>query len=132
MSRNRRFFDFCRYPVGLHNLRTAVEDKPIKSLDIISVENGENPHSPIPRRKRAEAQSNGHVSKDSSSLNGNGISSSSINLENGTSGKKRSAIEAFEDDLSNPKRSKVDLNGTDNGVIVVDDAADGAILIDDD
>jgi ubiquitin-like 1-activating enzyme E1 B len=70
-------------------------------------------------------QSNGHT-------NGSGTSSSSVVVENGSSGKKRGAAEAFDTDPPISKRSKVVSNGTDNGVIVLDDTTDGAILIDDD
>jgi ubiquitin-like 1-activating enzyme E1 B len=58
------------------------------------------------------------------------MSSFAVVRENGT-GKKRAAAEAFDGDTPNLKRSKVVSNGTDDGVIVLDDT-DGAILIDDD
>ena len=105
--------------------RTASDDKPIKSLDIVAKQASDAlsaPASPIPRKKRSLPQTNGHT-------NGNGVSTSSIAYENGA-GKKRAAAEAFDGDTSNSKRSKLVPNGTDEGVIVLDD--DGAILIDDD
>jgi ubiquitin-like 1-activating enzyme E1 B len=103
-----------------------LEDKPIKSLDITARtatdDTAPASASPIPRRKKSVDKSNGHT-------NGNGMSSSTV-VENGTSGKKRAAAEAFDGETPNSKRSKVVSNGTDNDVIILDD--DGAILIDDD
>lgn len=104
-----------------------MDDKPIKSLDITlqSTDTLPVPTSPIPRRKKSVQQSNGHT-------NGNGTATSSVVVENGSSGKKRGAAEAFDSDSPTSKRSKVVSNGTDNDVIVLDDTTDGAILIDDD
>jgi ubiquitin-like 1-activating enzyme E1 B len=106
--------------------RTALDGKPIKSLDIPAKQASEDssiPPSPIPRRKKSVPQSNGHT-------NGNGTSTSLAVLENG-SGKKRAAAEAFDGDTPSSKRSKIISNDADDGVIVLDDT-DGAILIDDD
>jgi ubiquitin-like 1-activating enzyme E1 B len=110
----------------LTRARTALDGKPIKSLDIPAKQASDDnstPPSPIPRRKKSVPQSNGHT-------NGNGTSTSLAVLENG-SGKKRAAAEAFDGDTPSSKRSKIISNDANDGVIVLDDT-DGAILIDDD
>ncbi|THV44417.1 hypothetical protein BGAL_0649g00060 [Botrytis galanthina] len=129
---------------------TAMEDSPIKSLDIhvnssiptipiISEEStATSPESPIPRRKKpipepeSKEPTNGHAKSPTAEV-----------LQNGNSNgvKKRTASDALEHDpSSNSKRFKVEPSSSTNlsmdtlndGIIVLDDANDGAILIDDD
>lgn len=88
----------------------------ITSLDIGPETNGEAPDSPIPRRKKAAPQSNGH------GTNGTTVS-------NGSAATKRTADEAFNDEAPTAKKVKIQSNGADNGVIEIEDT-DGAILID--
>jgi ubiquitin-like 1-activating enzyme E1 B len=111
-----------------------LEDKPIQGLDI-PVASGSGPlSSPIPRRKKSAAELNGHAT------NGVGATDGIQAASNGISGikriAKRSADEALSDDSPDSKRSKTLLkstNGsTDDDVVLVDDSADGAIIIDDD
>jgi hypothetical protein len=78
-------------------------------------------------------ESNGDTTKLSQPIttNGNGVT---LNLAE--PGKKR-AISEVEDAEHQAKRSRIHSNGKGNGVahgdtIVLDDSADGAILIDDD
>lgn len=107
-----------------------MEDKPIRSVDINPVSNGDAPSSPIPRRKKSAVPqsngSNGHdVSKPATS-NGNG------NISGLGSG-KRTVSQAFDgDDSPVSKKAKVQSNGQDDGPIELDGTHDGAILIDDD
>jgi len=121
-----------------------MEDTPIKSLDLPKSEiptpfTTETPESPIPRRKKPVPElkittngnsTNGHikapVAETPQSGNANGI-------------KKRSASDALGNDVSpSSKRSKT-LSGSgdtsaaaENGIVILDDANDGAIMIDDD
>jgi len=109
---------------------TAVEDMPIRSLDINPVSNGNAPSSPIPRRKKsAVPQSNGFNGHDASkpaTSNGNG------NISAPSSG-KRTVSQAFDgDDAPASKKTKVQSNGQDDGPIELDGTDDGAILISDD
>jgi ubiquitin-like 1-activating enzyme E1 B len=99
-------------------------------VDIPSQTDTERPTSPIPRRKKSSQQPNGHSQNGTTSTaNGtNGAKSDVIEATN----KKRSAAEALEDGSQAMKRSKMKTNGADDGVISIDDSADGAILIDDD
>ncbi|KAF5870596.1 uncharacterized protein Bfra_009985 [Botrytis fragariae] len=129
---------------------TAMEDSPIKSLDInvnssiptvpiISEEStATSPESPIPRRKKPIPEP-----ESKEPTNGHAKSSTAEVLQNGNSNgvKKRTASDALEHDpSSNSKRSKMEPPGSTNlsmdtlndGIIVLDDANDGAILIDDD
>ncbi|KAF7941817.1 uncharacterized protein EAE97_006654 [Botrytis byssoidea] len=129
---------------------TAMEDSPIKSLDIhvnssiptvpvISEEsNATSPESPIPRRKKPAPEP-----ESKEPTNGHAKSPTAEVLQNGNSNgvKKRTASDALEHDpSSNSKRSKMEPSGSTNlsmdtlndGIIVLDDANDGAILIDDD
>ncbi|RFU31408.1 hypothetical protein B7463_g4937, partial [Scytalidium lignicola] len=110
---------------------TALGDKPIKGLDITGVSDEESTVSLIPRRKKpgmeTVPETNGHTSSDTVPTNGtNGAQTSSSN-------KKRTAAEALGDELTLVKRAKVDLKTATNGddVILIDDVADGAIVIDD-
>ncbi|TGO49705.1 hypothetical protein BCON_0203g00180 [Botryotinia convoluta] len=129
---------------------TAMEDSPIKSLDInvnssiptvliISEEStGTSPESPIPRRKKpipepeSKEPTNGHAKSPTAEVLQNG---------NFNGVKKRPASDALEHDpFSNSKRSKMEppdstnlsMDTLNDGIIVLDDANDGAILIDDD
>ncbi|KAH9224509.1 hypothetical protein DL95DRAFT_378124 [Leptodontidium sp. 2 PMI_412] len=105
---------------------TAMDGKPIKSLDITRVTNGDTPTSPIPRKKSSPKPS-GDEATNGSSMKSNG---SSATIPNGTgSGVKRSAADALGDDTPSGKKSKQTTDNTDDDVIIVDDA-DGAILID--
>lgn len=103
-----------------------MDGKPIKSLDITRVTNGDTPTSPIPRKKRSPKPS-GDEATNGLSMKSNG---SSATIPNGTgSGVKRSAADALGDDTPSGKKSKQTTDNTDDDVIIVDDA-DGAILID--
>jgi len=102
---------------------TPMGDKPIKSLDIIKPAEGEFTTSPIPRRKKVvpDVESNGHGTKD---------------VPNSNPG-KRTASDAIQDGSPLTKRPKTTLNGMNGSPakaeeIVIDDSANGAILIDDD
>ncbi|TGO31735.1 hypothetical protein BHYA_0422g00060 [Botrytis hyacinthi] len=129
---------------------TAMEDSPIKSLDIhvnsstptvpvISEEStATSPESPIPRRKKPIPEP-----ESKEPTNGHAKSPTAEALQNGNPNgvKKRAASDALEHDpFSNSKRSKMESSGSTNlsmdtlndGIIVLDDANDGAILIDDD
>jgi ubiquitin-like 1-activating enzyme E1 B len=90
------------------------EEKVITSLDIIP-EKSDAPTSPIPRRKKALPQSNGHAT--------NGT------VTNGGSATKRTADEAFIDESPSAKKAKIQSNGASDDIIVIEDT-DGAILID--
>ncbi|KAF7924976.1 uncharacterized protein EAE98_007064 [Botrytis deweyae] len=129
---------------------TAMEDSPIKSLDInvnssiptvpiISEEStATSPESPIPRRKKPIPEP-----ESKEPTNGHAKSLTAEVLQNGNSNgiKKRPASDALEHDPSpTSKRSKMEPPGSTNlsmdtlndGIIVLDDVNDGAILIDDD
>jgi hypothetical protein len=89
-------------------------------------ENGET-SSPIPRKKKSIAEPNGHGMS-----NGNGANGSAAPIvQNDSATKKRTATEALGGGDS-PTKKRAKANGTDDGFIMVDDAADGAIVIDDD
>jgi hypothetical protein len=105
-----------------------MDDKPIKGLDIPVSSAIEPPSSPIPRRKKSAvepAPTNGHLM--------NGKKSTSDNIVN-LAGKKRTVSQALEDDSPTAKRTKNQSNGNgtngDDDLIIVEDSADGAILID--
>lgn len=105
------------------NIQESTTDieKPIKGLDIITVTDEESATSQIPRRKKPAAEgTNGHT---------NGTNGATVNSPN----KKRTATEALGDELTLVKRAKADLKIASNGddIILIDDSADGAILIDD-
>jgi hypothetical protein len=108
-----------------------LDDKPIKSLDIPSTRGIEPPASPIPRRKKSILESNDQGT--------NGIEATTATT-NGSLGTKRTAAEALGDDSPETKRSKTETNGSNgtnsasanDDLILVDDSADGAIVIDDD
>jgi hypothetical protein len=105
-----------------------VDDKPIRSLDINPVSNGDPPSSPIPRRKKPGVPqlngSDGHDASKPATSNGNG------NISALSSG-KRTVSQAFDSDDSRvSKKTKVQSNGQDP--IELDETDDGAILIDDD
>lgn len=127
-----------------------MEDTPIKSLDINPrsstpaplLTDSTDPESPIPRRKKfvtepeisaptnGTADTNGHVKVPLTEVLQNGHA-------NGI--KKRSASDALGTDALSPssKRSKTasgsyDATTLNDGIIVLDDGNDGAIMIDDD
>ena len=106
-----------------------MDDMPIKGLDIPVSSEIEPPTSPIPRRKKSAvepAPTNGHLA--------NGKKSTSESIMN-LAGKKRTVSQALEDDSPTAKRTKNQSNGDgtsgDDDLIIVEDSADGAILIDD-
>ena len=108
-----------------------MEEKPIKGLDIAS-KTEDSPVSPIPRRKRSATETNGHTTNGT-----NGVQNAKRPAEDdlGTvqPNKKRTASGAFDEVSPSSKRSKIQSNGTstDDGLVVIDESADGAILIDD-
>ncbi|ATZ56402.1 Bcuba2 [Botrytis cinerea B05.10] len=135
--------------LNVQESNTAMEDSPIKSLDIqvnssiptvpiVSEEpTATSPESPIPRRKKPIPEP-----ESTEPTNGHTKSLTAEVLQNGHSNgvKKRPASDLLEHDLpSNLKRSKMDPPGSTNlsmdtlndGIIVLDDANDGAIVIDD-
>ncbi|KAF7889291.1 uncharacterized protein EAF01_010784 [Botrytis porri] len=136
--------------LNVQESETPMEDSPIKSLDInvnssiptvpiISEEStATSPESPIPRRKKPIPEP-----EFKETTNGRAKSPTGEVLQNGNSNgvKKRSASDALEHDpSSNSKRSKMEPPGAaglsmttlNDGIIVLDDTNDGAILIDDD
>lgn len=84
-------------------------------MDIVPENNSDIPISPIPRRKKAIPHLNGHAT--------NGA------IANGGSATKRTADEAFIDESPSAKKAKIQSNGANDDVIVIEDS-DGAILID--
>jgi hypothetical protein len=119
----------------------TLEDKPIKTLSTGTT--GEKAILDIPRQQRSVASSgqtvNGNGDSGATHTNGTDMTSNKRKTDgteeaNGTT-KKRPAPEASEDDGPSAKRSKVVQNGgprADDDPIVLDDATDGAIVIDDD
>jgi len=119
----------------------ALEDKPIRALDTATT--GKKGTLDIPRRQRP-------VAGPAAAFNGNGDSGTPLTNGTDTTGnkrkaddagkangtiKKRPAPEAFEADGPSAKRGKVAHNGgppADDDLIVLDDAVDGAIVIEDD
>lgn len=109
-----------------------MEEKPIKCLDITGPFEGDSLDVHIPRRRKSVEEpkkSNGVIS------NGTAVTTPAPNSE----GKpKRPASEGANDGSPLTKRPKTVPNGTngttaDNNVpILVEDSANGAILIDDD
>jgi hypothetical protein len=108
-----------------------MEDKPIKPLDAHAI-------GKIPRRQKsatsqtATINGNGDVAhtNDADTLNGQPAADAS---DAEGSIRKRPAPDTV--DGPAPKRGKITHNGTapaDGGLIVLDDSADGAIVIDDD
>lgn len=110
-----------------------MEDKPFKSLDITAITEGDTSVSPIPRRKKATSnpgEPNGVQS------NGSGIEVTNGGASNGNP-VKRTASDAIQDGSPLSKRPKTLQNGSNvaplkEDSIVIDDSADGAIMIDDD
>lgn len=110
-----------------------MEDKPIKGLDIppIQAADGTVPFSPIPRKRKSAVESNGH---------GAAVIEEVVRAANGVGGTKRSADEALGHEPADAKRSKiasdnangVSTNGEHEQAVIIDDSADGAIVIDDD
>lgn len=80
-----------------------------------------NGHAAVPQTNGADTTSNKRKAEDTE--------------ETGRTIKKQPVPEAHEEDAPSVKRSKVVQNGrlaADNDLIVLDDAADGAIVIEDD
>lgn len=124
MSKNRMYSWHCLESHGLTYHSVTADDKPIKSLDIAKVFNGDGPSSPIPRKLKPSRLSTEMANGLALQMNGSAI------LSNG-SGVKRSAAEALGDETTSGKKTKQDPK--ENGdAILVDDVGDGAILIDDD
>ncbi|ESZ89787.1 hypothetical protein SBOR_9825 [Sclerotinia borealis F-4128] len=137
-----------------HNSDTTMEDTPIKSLDIHPRSSTHtplltgtlpapvDPESPIPRRKKPVPEPTAPVSTNGNATHTNGHAKppSADVFQNGSANgfKKRSASDALGDNASSTsKRSKTlsgsgDANAAEDGIIVLDDANDGAIMIDDD
>ena len=108
-----------------------MEEKPIKGLDIAS-KTEDTPASPIPRRKRSATETNGHTTNGTNGVQ-NGKRPAEDSLETVQPSKKRTASGAFDDISPSSKRSKIQFNGAsaDDDLVVIDESADGAILIDD-
>ncbi|PQE30976.1 ubiquitin-activating enzyme E1 protein [Rutstroemia sp. NJR-2017a WRK4] len=120
---------------------TPMEDKPVKNLDLLpspqDAPSAESPSSPIPRRKKPAPE----PAPESNGTNGHsqqapdGDVSASDPLANGNGLKKRTLSDALGDETSSTSKRQKPTNGSaaaDDGIIVLDDANDGAILIDDD
>ncbi|KAI9650570.1 E1 ubiquitin-activating protein uba2 [Ciborinia camelliae] len=130
---------------------TTMEDAPIKSLDINPRSSTPTPlltetlapESPIPRRKKPVSEPEPTLSTNGNATNSNGhVKKPSVEVlqnDNANGIKKRSASNALGNDVSpSSKRSKIDpgsdgmsMASLDDGIIVLDDANDGAIMIDD-
>lgn len=131
-----------------------MEDSPIKSLDIqasssiptssVLPEAG-TPESPIPRRKKPVSEPEPTLSTKGNGTNTNGHVTNPAGaevLQNGNINgvKKRTASDALDIDVSpTTKRFKAlsssdgsSVTVMDNSIIILDDANDGAIMIDDD
>jgi hypothetical protein len=100
-----------------------IAEKPIKGVDFPPESRADAPSSPIPRRQKV-VEANGASTElpQLNTSNGNGTVAKSAE-----SGKKRTFSDV-EDAEHQTKRSKTGSNET----VVLDDAVDGAILIDDD
>lgn len=133
---------------------TTMEDAPIKSLDIhanpsipaasLLTEEPASipPESPIPRRKKPAREPEPTVSAEGKATNGHVKTISGEEPQNSNSNgvKKRTASDALGNDVSTtskrpkPSSSSGDMSmaALNDGIIVLDDANDGAIMIDDD
>lgn len=127
------------FEAKLFSRSVALEGKPIKPLDAGA--NGEKVIINIPRRQKSVtdpvATMNGNGDTSAPYTNGTGVSKRKATdvLETNGSVKKRPAPEALENDRPTAKRSKVVHKGgppADDDLIELDDAADGAIVIEDD
>jgi hypothetical protein len=132
----------CSYVKADRIFRSVtLEDKPIKALDTATT--GEKGTLDIPRRQRSfagpAAAVNGNGDSGVPHTNGTDMTSNKRKADdaeeaNNTT-KKRPAPEASEADGPSAKRGKVAHNGgppANDELIVLDDAADGAIVIEDD
>ncbi|RDL37331.1 Uncharacterized protein BP5553_04764 [Venustampulla echinocandica] len=109
---------------------TASDEKPIKGVDFPPAPSGDEPVSPIPRRKKPAQQPNGHRAEGTDTIAANGNGTAAVRSD--PPGRKRS-ISEVEDLEHPPKRAKTHPNGAPtDGAIVVEDSGDGAIVIDDD
>lgn len=113
------------------------DDKPIKALE--GQVNGEKVTLDIPRRKKSTLsleETDGAGVKPY--LNGDAVSNgkrkADEDLELSNSPKKRTAAEVLDGELPAAKRGKIEQNGgpPSDDKVVIDDGADGAIVIDDD
>lgn len=110
----------------------ALEDKPIKPLDAHAI-------GKIPRRQKsatsqtANINGNGDVAHTNGAQPSNGQRTADASDAEGSI-RKRPAPDTLDSDGPASKRGKITHNGTtpaDDGLIVLDDTADGAIVIDD-
>ncbi|KAF4626952.1 hypothetical protein G7Y89_g11199 [Cudoniella acicularis] len=113
---------------------TIPDDSPVKGLDFPPPHNADEPASPIPRRKKAIPQTNGHSTLE----NQPSAQSTKVPATNGntstliSSGSKRSVAE-IEDPEAPNKKQKIQSNGASKDeTIVLDDTVEHAIIIDDD
>ncbi|KAF7861815.1 hypothetical protein EAF04_007697 [Stromatinia cepivora] len=133
---------------------TTMEDAPIKSLDIHTSSlipaapllteepTSITPESPIPRRKKPVPEPEPTVSTNGNTTNGHVKTATGEELQNTNADgvKKRTASDALGNDVSptskrpKPSSSSGDMSmaALNDGIIVLDDANDGAIMIDDD
>jgi len=118
----------------LHSL-DALEDKPLKSLDLVKSENGERPIPPRPAPPPSASSANGTTTNGNGvQINGNGTKhgldlkgDDAIMLDEPTVLNKRPRSETIGADDPTTKRPKLAAqNGTD--ILIVDD--DGAIILD--
>lgn len=114
-----------------------MDDSPIKCLDITESTEVESLDALIPRRKKSIEEP-----KESNGVVPNGIDvTASIPISNGKPSTKRTASEGAHEGSPLTKRPKTISNGTtnannasiaDDAPILVEDSANGAIVIDDD
>ena len=111
---------------------TALEDKPIKGLDISASPSADRgpPASLIPRKRKSAVESNGQGVTGIEEIH---------HIANGIVGTKRTAEEALGHQSAEAKRSKTTSNGANDtsanseyrSVLIIADSTDGAIVIDD-
>ncbi|KAH8684658.1 hypothetical protein BGZ60DRAFT_427015 [Tricladium varicosporioides] len=109
---------------------TTLDDKPVQGLNFPPIQTGDEPGSPIPRRRKSIPATNGHSTSTTQSNSVSQPSQSAI-ISNGTVPAKRRLDEV--EDVETPDKKKIQSNGiSKDDVIVLDDTADHAIVIDDD
>jgi len=123
--------------INVQESPSATDDKPIKPVD--AQPGGEKPIFNIPRRRKSTgnpaARENGAIENSNGSNGANGKRKPHDDLEATGFSKKRSASGPVAEDGPIAKRGKVAAAAgpaADDDLIIVDDAPDGAILIDDD
>lgn len=110
-----------------------MEDKPIKPLDAHAI-------GKIPRRQKSATSQTATINGSGDVAHTNGADTSNGQRATDASDaegsiRKRPAPDTVDGDGPASKRGKITHNGTataDDGLIVLDDSADGAIVIDDD